>query len=167
MYSDKYNNPEHQLFKSGVQAQPPPCDPLQGGNNPALRRRRGSVRAHSDLHTFFTYSHLPPFPLHVLLPLPVCHKYSRLTGSVSQRVHLLNIVSHYVFLSLEAVNGRAAEWISSGNDDSMLASIFVLLSSPAPFSIHPFSSLCPSASARGHRLVPGHTHTKFSQHPLK
>lgn len=112
----------------------------------------------SGLHTFLTYSLLAPFYFHLLLhtsaetlgPLP--------GGSISCMCSSI--------LSLGKANERVAEWISFGDDDSTLASIFVLVSSPASFAIHPFSCLCRSASARGPQTCAG-PHTLCSQHPLK
>ena len=103
----------------------------------------GSFRARDDPHTFSILQTLCPS---VQRERP---------GPVSQRVHLLHIALHslslFFFLCLGAGSGRAAEWISSG----MTTARWHL----SLFSIHPFSSLCRSTSARGHRPQQGHTHT--------
>ena len=108
------------------------------------------------------------WPAHLLHPPnPLSVSTARRPGPVSQRVHLLHIALHslslFFFLCLGAGSGRAAEWISSG----MTTARWHL----SLFSIHPFSSLCRSTSARGHRPQQGHTHThthsRLSQHPFK
>lgn len=128
---------------------PPP--PKQGGERVSMNNTPLWPHGEEAGTRWPAHLHISPVCLHPLLPL--CQTCSRV-HFLQYAVHfpgVPHIAPHSLFLSLEAENGRPAEWISSGMTTARwhlsLFCFLLFFFHPALFFIHHFSSLFGCASA--------------------